>query len=196
MQDRLSHCERDLRAHYERLKILKSVFHEKITNARRSVKSGDSALELAILIKEQGEQFGQDIRLLFALSTAVVHVEHGLLLVALEHNPSSLSYRHSQLNERMTSLRDALSEMINLSEIKSEILACLEEMNWWQRNVFGRSKADQLKEALNVPTIEFDSESYSASKVATGEGVLIWNDQDRGIQVRAITGDYDDPELD
>ena len=192
MQDRLSHCERDLRAHYERLKILKSAFHEKISNARRSFKGRDSTLELAVLVKEQGEQFGQDIRLLFALSTAVVHVEHGLLLVALEHNPSSLSYRHSQLNERMASLRDALSEMINLSEIKCEILECLEEMNWWQRNVFGRSKADQLKEALNVPTIEVDSVSYSTSQVSTGEGVLIWNDQDRGIQVRAITGDYGD----
>lgn len=194
MQDRLSHCERDLRAHYERLKILKSAFHEKIADARQRVRGRDSTLEMAVLIKEQGEQFGQDIRLLFALSTAILHVEQGLLLIALEHNPNSLSYRNAQLNERMESLHDALSEMVSLSEIQCEIQECLEEMNWWQRTVFGRSKADQLTEALNVPTVEIESASYSTPPVSTGEGVLVWNDPDKGMQVRAITGDHVDLE--
>ncbi len=188
MQDRLSHCERDLRAHYERLKILKGTFQEKIGNAKQRARGRDSTLELAILIKEQGELFGQDVRLLFALSTAVIHVEHGLLLIALEHNPNSLSYRHGQLNERMESLRDALSEMVNLSEIRCEIQECLQEMNWWQRTVFGRSKAEQLKEALEVPIVELEPSSYSNPAVSTGEGVLVWHDSEQGIQARAITG--------
>lgn len=192
MQDRLSHCERDLCAHYERLKILKGTFQEKINNAKQRARGRDTSLELAILVKEQGEQFGQDIRLLFALSTAVIHVEHGLLLIALEHNPNSLSYRHGQLNERMEGLRDALSEMIDLSEVKCEIRECLQEMSWWQRTVFGRSKAEQLKEALEVPIVEFESKLYSKPAVSAGEGILVWRDPEQGIQARAMTGGTDD----
>ncbi len=194
MQDRLSHCERDLRAHYERLKILKGTFQEKIDNAKQSVRGRDTTLELAILVKEQGEQFGQDVRLLFALSTAVIHIEHGLLLIALEHNPNSLSYRHGQLNERMETLHDALSEMVNLSEIRCEIQECLQDMNWWQRTVFARSKAEQLKEALEVPIVDHDPSSNSNPVVLTGEGVLVWHDPEQGMQARAITGGTADPD--
>ncbi len=195
MQDRLSHCERDLRAHYERLKILKGTFQEKISTARQRVRGRDSTLELAILVKEHGEQFGQDIRLLFSLSAAVIHVEHGLLLIALEHNPNSLSYRQSQLNERMESLRDALSEMVDLAEVKCEIQECLQEMNWWQRTVFGRSKAEQLKGALEVPIVELDHSFTSNRAVKTGEGVLVWHDPEMGIQARAIAGSSIEPDL-
>jgi hypothetical protein len=84
MQDRISHCERDLRAHLERLKILKENFHDKIKQARQSAKRHARSLELAVIIKEEGDQFAQDVRLLVALSAAVIQLEQGLMLVPIQ----------------------------------------------------------------------------------------------------------------
>lgn len=187
MQDRLSHCERDLRSHYERLKYLKSSFSEKIAFAKRSSSDSDSALELAILINQQGEQFGQDMRLLFALSAAVLHLEHSLLLVALEHNPTSLGYRNAQLSQRIIELRAVFSEMVDIPALQVEIKKCLEEMAWWQRAIFQRSKTSQLEEALALSAHLPATEPRFGQSISAGEGVVVWFDPDHGMQARGIT---------
>jgi hypothetical protein len=175
MQDRISHCERDLRAHLERLKILKANFHDKIQQARNKAKRRDKALELAVLIKEEGEQFGQDVRLLVALCGAVIQLEQGLMLIALEHHPESLAYREKQLKEQMKRCRETLTDMVDLSE-----------MNWWQQNLFDRSAAHVLKQAADLPLGELAAEARKEKLGAAGGGMLVWRDPDQGIQVRAI----------
>jgi hypothetical protein len=186
MQDRISHCERDLRAHLERLKILKANFHDKIQQARNKAKRRDKALELAVLIKEEGEQFGQDVRLLVALCGAVIQLEQGLMLIALEHHPESLAYREKQLKEQMKRCRETLTDMVDLSEVRTEIQGCLDEMNWWQQNLFDRSAAHVLKQAADLPLGELAAEARKEKLGAAGGGMLVWRDPDQGIQVRAI----------
>lgn len=186
MQDRLSHCERDLRSHYERLRFLGNAFHEKVSKAKAGLRRHDTTIELAILIKEYGDQFAQDVRLLFSLATAVIQVEHGLLLVAIEHNPNSLGYRCEQVNNRIGELRNVLSGMVDVVEIKREIQGCLKEMNWWDRNVFKRSQVDLLMDALDVHAIEYNSEASPCSDASNGEGFLVWQDPERGVQTRAL----------
>lgn len=183
MQDRISHCERDLRAHLERLKILKANFHDKISQARQRAQKREKALELAGLIKEEGEQFGQDTRLLVALCAAVIQLEQGLMLIALEHHPESLAYRQKQMTNQINQCRETLSDMLDLSEIKGEIKLCLEDMNWWQRNLFDRGAADLLKQASGLPLGAVPVKSLPEPQ---GGGMLIWKDPERGIQVRAM----------
>lgn len=183
MQDRISHCERDLRAHLERLKILKVNFHDKIVRARQRAKKRDKALELAALIKEEGEQFGQDTRLLVALCAAVIQLEQGLMLIALEHHPESLAYRQKQMAYQVSQCRETLSDMLDLSEVKGEIKLCLDDMNWWQRNLFDRGAADLLKQATHVPV---ETKPAHALPEPAGGGILIWKDPEKGIQVRAL----------
>jgi hypothetical protein len=183
MQDRISHCERDLRAHLERLKILKANFHDKISQAKQRAQKREKALELAGLIKEEGEQFGQDTRLLVALCAAVIQLEQGLMLIALEHHPESLVYRQKQMTNQINQCRETLSDMLDLSEIKGEIKLCLDDMNWWQRNLFDRGAADMLKQASELP---LDATPVKSLPEPQGGGMLIWRDPDHGIQVRAI----------
>lgn len=183
MQDRISHCERDLRAHLERLKILKSDFHGKISKARERAKKRDRTLELAALIKEEGEQFGQDTRLLVALCAAVIQLEQGLMLIALEHHPESLAYRQKQMTTQVNQCRETLADMLDLSEIKGEIKLCLDDMNWWQRNLFDRGAADLLGQASEIP---LDTASAQKLPEPQAGGMLIWRDPNHGIQVRAI----------
>ena len=183
MQDRISHCERDLRAHLERLKILKANFHDKIRQARQRAQKREKALELAGLIKEEGEQFGQDTRLLVALCAAVIQLEQGLMLIALEHHPESLAYRQKQMMAQVNQCRETLADMLDLSEIKGEIKLCLDDMNWWQRNLFDLGAADLLKQASQLP---LDATPVTLLPEPQGGGMLIWKDPERGIQVRAI----------
>jgi hypothetical protein len=168
MQDRISHCERDLRAHLERLKILKANFHDKIQQARNKAKRRDKALELAVLIKEEGEQFGQDVRLLVALCGAVIQLEQGLMLIALEHHPESLAYREKQLKEQIKRCRETLTDMVDLSEVRTEIQGCLDEMNWWQQNLLDRSAAHVLKQAADLPLGELAAEARKDKLGAAG----------------------------
>ena len=183
MQDRISHCERDLRAHLERLKILKANFHDKINQARQRARKREKPLELAGLIKEEGDQFGQDTRLLVALCAAVIQLEQGLMLIALEHHPESLAYRQKQMVAQVNQCRETLADMLDLSEIKSEIKLCLDDMNWWQRNLFDRSAAHLLKQASELP---LDATPVKSLPEHQGGGMLIWKDHERGIQVRAV----------
>lgn len=183
MQDRISHCERDLRAHLERLKILKANFHDKINQARQRAQKREKPLELAGLIKEEGDQFGQDTRLLVALCAAVIQLEQGLMLIALEHHPESLAYRQKQMVAQVNQCRETLADMLDLSEIKSEIKLCLDDMNWWQRNLFDRSAAHLLKQASELP---LDATLVKSLPEHQGGGMLIWKDHERGIQVRAV----------
>lgn len=183
MQDRISHCERDLRAHLERLKILKASFHDKIDQARQRSKKRQKALELAALIKEEGEQFGQDTRLLVALCAAVIQLEQGLMLIALEHHPESLPYRQKQMAAQINQCRETLSDMVDLTEIKSEIKLCLDDMNWWQRNLLDRGAASLLKEASTLPVEQMKP---GLAKGQAEGGLLVWSDPEEGVQVRAI----------
>ncbi len=183
MQDRISHCERDLRAHLERLKILKADFHSKIAQARERAKKRERALELAALIKEDGDQFGQDTRLLVALCAAVIQLEQGLMLIALEHHPESLAYRQKQMTAQINQCRETLADMLDLSEINGEIKLCLQDMNWWQRNLFDRGAADLLQQASKVPIEATPTKSLPEHQ---GGGLLIWKDPERGIQARSL----------
>jgi len=186
MKDRISHCERDLRAHLERLKILKENFHDKIKQARRSARRRNQALELAVIIKEEGDQFGQDVRLLIALSAAVIQLEQGLMLIALEHDPESLAYREKQLKEQIKRCRETLDDMVDLSEVKSEIQGCLDRMNWWQRNIFHRSGASVLREASNLQLDNPFAQSTAMDEKYHG-GMLVWMDDEKKLQVRALS---------
>jgi len=186
MQDRMSHCERDLRAHLERLKILKENFHDKIKQARKSARRQNKALELAVIIKEEGDQFGQDVRLLVNLSAAVIQLEQGLMLIALEHYPESLAYREKQLKEQIKRCRETLNDMVDLSEVKSEIQGCLDSMNWWQRNIFHRSGASLLRDASNLQLDNPFAQSPAMGENSHG-GMLIWMDDEKNLQVRALS---------
>ena len=73
--------------------------------------------------------------------------------------------------------------MLDLSEIKCEIKLCLDDMNWWQRNLFDRGAADLLKQASEL---QLDETPVKSLPEPQGGGMLIWRDPDHGIQVRAI----------
>jgi hypothetical protein len=186
MQDRISHCERDLRAHLERLKILKENFHDKIKQARMSARRRNQALELAVIIKDEGDQFGQDVRLLVALSGAVIQLEQGLMLIALEHHPESLAYREKQLKEQIKRCSETLADMVDLSEVKTEIKSCLDSMNWWQKNLLDRSGASILREASNL-RLDNSFVQPSSPQENSGGGMLIWMDDEKKVQVRALS---------
>ena len=138
------------------------------------------------MIKEEGEQFGQDTRLLVALCAAVIQLEQGLMLIALEHHPESLAYRQKQMTNQINQCRDTLADMLDLSEIKGEIKLCLDEMNWWQRNLFDRGAADLLKHASKLP---LEAAPVQSLREPVEGGMLIWRDPDCGIQVRAIAAE-------
>jgi hypothetical protein len=186
MQGRILICERDIRAHHERLMILRVNFHDKIEKIRRNLAGNGKSLELAVLIKEQGEQFAQDIRLLLTLSSVVIQVEYALVLIALEHNPSGLPHRQRQLSDQVARVQSTLSDMLDLSEIKSEISACLNEMNWWQREIFSRGTVKVLSEAISLPLEANYPDPGLVSGGPEGGGMLIWHDLENGTQTRAI----------
>jgi hypothetical protein len=186
MQDRMSHCERDLRAHLERLTILKEDFHKKIKQARTSAKRRGQALELAVIIKDEGDQFGQDMRLLIALSAAVIRLEQGFMLIDLEHHPDSLAHREKQLKDQIKRCNDTLSDMVDLSEVKTEIKVCLDSMNWWQRNIFHRSGASLLRDASNLQLDNPFAQSPAMEENSHG-GMLVWMDDEKNLQVRALS---------
>lgn len=185
MRDRLSHCERDLRAHLERLKLLQAQFHSKVEAARARSRGRDRSVQLATLIKQEGDQFGQDTRLLIALCGAVMQLEQGLTAIALEHHPESLPHRQKQMKRQMEHCKEALKDMVNLSEVQVEIRVCLEKMNWWQCQVFDRNAASTLKQA-NGMKLETPPTASQALPEGNSGGMLVWMDEEKGIQVRAL----------
>lgn len=187
MRDRLSHCERDLRAHLERLKLLKSQFHSKLQAAQSKANSRDRAVQLATLIKEEGEQFGQDTRLLVALCGAVLQLEQGLMAIALEHHPESLPYRQKQMQLHINACQETLQDMANLSEVQNQIRICLDVMSWWQKNLFDRGGASSLQEASNLQLGDAVRPKEALSADGSGS-MLVWMDPEKGVQVRAIAG--------
>lgn len=181
---RLSLCERDLKAHLERLKLLKAQFHGKVQAARQKASSRDRSIELATLIKEQGPQFGQDIRLLVVLCNAVIQLEQGLMAIALEHHPESVSYRKKQLDSRIKECQEVFKDLVNIREIQDEIQCCLNDMNWWQKNLLDRNRYKVLGEAsqleIDAPVKEKDTPSLQSG------GLILWKGKDNTIRVKAL----------
>jgi hypothetical protein len=98
----------------------------------------------------------------------VIQLEQGLMLIALEHHPESLAYREKQLKEQIKRCRETLTDMVDLSEVRTEIQGCLDEMNWWQQNLLDRSAAHVLKQAADLPLGELAAEARKDKLGAAG----------------------------
>jgi hypothetical protein len=186
MCDRFSHCETALRAHSERLKLLKAQFHGKLRNAKNRPGHRDRAIRLASLIKEESDQFGQDVRLLVALCSAVIQLEQGLMSIALEHHPETLPHRQKQLNDQIKQCKETLQDIADLSEVQDEVRGCLDQMSWWQKHVLDRSGTSLLKEASNIVIEDYWVEP-TVSQDGNDGGMLIWMDADKTMHVRSLS---------
>ena len=132
MKIRLALVERDLGAVHQKYSIL---IGESLSGA-----VGATAVELAPIDQH-----------LYALSgVASIYVDRQRLRLALQDNPDDLARSVGALNAKVQSTREGFRKLLEdnpLVEYQKELNRALDDMGWWERNVFERGRGRSLEEA-------------------------------------------------
>ena len=131
MKIRLALVERDLGAAHQKYDVL--------TGGSLSSTAEATALELAPIDQH-----------LYALSgVASIYVDRQRLRLGLQDNPDDLGRSVGALNEKVRSTRDGFRRLLEdnpLVEYQKELRSAVDDMGWWERNVFERGRRQSLEE--------------------------------------------------
>lgn len=138
MKIRLALVERDLGAVHQKYDILTGGSLSNTSEAT-ALEAEATALELAPIDQH-----------LYALSgVASIYVDRQRLRLGLQDNPDDLARSVGALNERIRSTRDGFRRLLEdnpLVEYQRELRSALDDMGWWERNVFERGRRHSLEE--------------------------------------------------
>ena len=127
---------------------------------------------------------------LYALSgVAGIYVDRQRLRLALQDNPDDLARSVGALNGKVRSTREGFRNLLEdnpLVEYQKELSGALEDMDWWERNVFERGRRQSLEEA-DQRTTEIRTDQLTTVLLA----LQSWSDSmedcdDQGLQQSVV----------
>lgn len=184
MDTRLADVDKTIGPMVERNRVLVDSFRTKAATVHRlGGKTG--AVSASALLKEEGPQAVHDMRLLMGLVAADMRVQEARLYRTMECNPKDVQRRLHRVTEKVGEYREALDNLPSVEGLERHAKVCVEEMGWWQRNVFARGVVDEVSQLSKIEFRDVKVPNASAQLPATGSYVF-WKDQPGATQVRML----------
>lgn len=176
---RLALADRDIQAAFSEQQLLVERFTQDGERILRDSRSKQRAVQINALLKEEAPQFLIDAKILMAASRASVLSGQAWLRHDLEHNPRNTGNRLRGLKEEMDELHRLIDPLTTISELDSHAKACIEELGWFERKIFSRGLANEVKgRTVTAPGRQ------KANEGAAVPTVLVW--RSAGDQVKSV----------
>lgn len=173
MTVKLALAERDIRSALAEQRLLVQRFDDISKQIINETRGKTGTFKCNQLLKEESSEFLMDAKLLTAASRASVLASEAWIRHDLEHNPRHLSIRLRDLEREMDTINRTVSPLGILEELQTHAVECLEEMNWFSRNIFNRS----LKKDIQLFTAHYKQEPKEDTIDSGTPSVVIWKDQ-------------------
>lgn len=175
---RLALADRDIQTALSEQRLLVQRFTELGGRILRQTDGKDGAVKANQILKEEASEFLLDAKILTAAAKASLLSSQSWLRHDLEHNPRHVAHRLRDLNEELEQMHTLFDPLTIVDELDQHAKDCIEELNWFSRNLFNRSLAKEIK---NRPG--FSSPSPQSVKDDVGAPtVLVWKGQNNMIQ--------------
>jgi hypothetical protein len=179
---RLVAAEQEVGAVYERNKMLIEDFASRAGGVLGL--GGKSGAEWATrLVEEDGEAFLHDVQVLSALMIARNRVTQLQIYNDLAEQPSYVDSRLARAANRIETHKEILLKCTAVDALKVHAGQCASEMNWFQRNLFGRTTARRAREISSAGLIE----DLSAPTIDLTPGLCFWQDSGGEVQARLVS---------
>jgi len=144
MMQRLAIAEQEVGSVLQRNKILIDRFAEQAKVTRQS-RGKQGAEKVATLLHEEGSTVIHDMQLLVGLISAQSRIHQAYLYYALQENPNDVNRRMADTQRRNEEFQTLISGLPSIAELRGYAEQCLQEMNWFEKNIFNRSTQQQVK---------------------------------------------------
>jgi len=171
MTVKLALAERDIRAGLAEQRVLVQRFNEKARLIINESKGKAGALLSNQVLKEESPEFFMDAKLLTAASRASILASQAWIRHDLEHNPRHIGTRLRDLQSEMAAIRNTIYPLEILGDLDRHATACLNEMDWFSRNIFNRSLKHEIQSR------DLSSERETNGETIGTPSVVIWNNQ-------------------
>ncbi len=173
MTVKLALAERDIRSALAEQRLLVQRFDDSSKQILQGAGGKQGASRCNQLLKEESSEFLIDAKLLIAASRASVLTSEVWIRHDLEHNPRHVSIRLRDLKREIETIYNTVSPLEILEKLQEYAVDCLEEMNWFSRNIFNRG----LKKDIQSRTLQQQSDCEKTLRSAGTPSVVIWKDQ-------------------
>jgi hypothetical protein len=179
---RLVAAEKEVGAVYERNKMLIEDFASRAVGIL-SLGGRGGAEQATRLVEEDGEAFLHDIKLLSALMIARNRVTQLQIYNDLAEQPAYVDSRLARAASRIETHKEILVKCTAVDALKMHAGQCALEMNWFQRNLFGRATARKAKEISSSGLIE----DLTAPTIDVTPGLCFWQESGGTVQARLVS---------
>ncbi|NWF76407.1 MAG: hypothetical protein HXY53_07565 [Nitrospirae bacterium] len=173
MTVKLALAERDIRSALAEQQLLVQRFDDISKQILKEARGKQGAFRCNQLLKEESSEFLMNAKLLTAASRAYLLAAEVWIRHDLEHNPRYVSMRLRDLERKMDTINNTVSPLGILEELQERAIDCLEEMNWFSRNIFNRG----LKNDIKSRTFQQNGDREETHQNTGVPSVVIWKDQ-------------------
>jgi len=181
---RLANAELQIKACFHRYRVLIDAFSANASEAlRQNAVNGASAA--SVLIKEEGATLLSDVDLLTNLCRAQARIDELHLLIDLADNSERVEQQIETIRRNQQLNAALLSTLPTLDPLFRHASDCVKQMNWFQRHLFDRGTAQEVKQ-LRKQRVEQMKSEQTASRSLTENvpSYCFWKD-DEGLHVLA-----------
>lgn len=175
---RLAIVEQEIGSVLERNKLIVEYFSER-ARVIQGTRGTQGAEQSATLLQEEGSTTIHDMQLLSGLISAQSRIQEAHLFYSLMENPNYVDRHLEKMQGRVEEHKAIISGFPSITELQNHARQCVDEMNWFQKNIFNRSTVSRVgqTEAIRDP---FTS---SQSLLNAIPSYCFWRDEN-GLNVR------------
>ncbi|MBA4252042.1 MAG: hypothetical protein C0425_11040 [Chlorobiaceae bacterium] len=166
---RLSLADRDIQTALAEQRFMVQRFDEMSKQIIVHSKGKKGAYSANQILKEETTEFLLDARILTSAAKASLLSSHAWLSHDLEHNPFNVSKRMKDIKTEMSNAISYVNPLIYINELTEHAKNCVDEMNWFDKNLFSRSLKNEVQERKELAV---DANIKKPEDISSS--VLIW----------------------
>lgn len=166
---RLSLADRDIQTALAEQRFMVQRFDEMSKQIIDNSKGKKGAYSANQILKEETTEFLLDARILTSAAKASLLSSHAWLSHDLELNPLNVSKRMKDIKTEMENAVSYVNPLVYINELTEHAKNCVDEMNWFDRNIFSRGLKNEVQERKELEL----NEGVNKSEVISSS-VLIW----------------------
>jgi len=146
---RLAIVEQEIGSVLERNKLIVEYFAER-ARVIQNAKGNQGAEQSSVLLQEEGSTTIHDMQLLSGLISAQSRIQEAHLFYALMENPNYVDRHLEKMQNRVEEHKKVISGFPSISELQNHARQCVNDMNWFEKNIFNRSTVSNVRQSENI----------------------------------------------
>ncbi|KKJ00730.1 hypothetical protein PROH_05515 [Prochlorothrix hollandica PCC 9006 = CALU 1027] len=175
---RLAIVEQEIGSVLERNKLIVEYFSER-ARVIQHTRGTQGAEQSATLLQEEGSTTIHDMQLLSGLISAQSRIQEAHLFYSLMENPNYVDRHLEKMQGRVEEHKAIISGFPSITELQNHARQCVDEMNWFQKNIFNRSTVSMVGQTETIR----DPFASSQSSLNAIPSYCFWRDEN-GLNVK------------